>query len=262
MSKKKKHKKKHKASYPVAQPHSLEEAMTEAPPAEAAPEVPSIAADDKAPADTVHAQKLVAFYAAVANGWITTKMELDKTLLTLSTAGLGLFLTLLTTVGVRSRIEFGFYLVGTVAFAIAIVCGLAIFDRNADFLEALTSAREVDGDPKLARLDKWLRVSFFVGAVAAILAGASAAYSKYIESQNRVTSEGRVPEDKKPKTTPSDSLTESLNGIQKLRQTGKGGDSLSVNGFQKLRPAATSSVTPAQKGTPSAPTNTPTKKSR
>lgn len=39
------------------------------------------------------------YLSAVINGWIETRMERDRTLLALSTGGVGLLVTLVTTVG-------------------------------------------------------------------------------------------------------------------------------------------------------------------
>ena len=46
--------------------------------------------------------KDVAFYSTVAQAWVATRMEKDKTLLSLATAGIGLLATLLTTAGASS----------------------------------------------------------------------------------------------------------------------------------------------------------------
>lgn len=206
---------------------------------QAAPEVPEkLAYDDHTLADSIGAQKEVAFYGAVASTWIATRMELDKTLLTLSAAGLGLFLTLLTTVGVRSPAEIVFYGVGTLGFSSAIGLALRIFYRNADFLQTLTGARHTEGDKTLARLDRWLWVSFVVGALSAIAAGASAANFKYRENQKQPPS-GVKMSDGNPKAGVPNStertLQESVNGLQMIRPS-DGGTPLSVDGLQKLRP--------------------------
>ncbi|MDA8663964.1 hypothetical protein N9L66_03280 [Porticoccaceae bacterium] len=44
--------------------------------------------------------KNVAYYSTMLSAWIETKMERDKTLVTLSAAGIGLLVTILTVIGV------------------------------------------------------------------------------------------------------------------------------------------------------------------
>ena len=62
----------------------------------------------------VRDSKEVAFYGAVVEAWIGTRMEFDKSLLTLSLAGIGVVITLLTAVGMPSKLVVGAFLVSTV----------------------------------------------------------------------------------------------------------------------------------------------------
>ena len=66
------------------------------------------AADDRMPSqpDSVRDAKAVAFYSAAVQAWVTTRMEKDRALLNLAAGGIGLLVTLLTTVGPSSRSEF------------------------------------------------------------------------------------------------------------------------------------------------------------
>jgi hypothetical protein len=132
-------------------------------------------------AKSLDQQKEVEFYAATVNGWVATRMEFDKTVISLSAAGLALFVTLLTAVGVHSRWEAVFYVVGSIGFFGTIGVGLRIFIENAKFLEALLQKNDQasEGDRSLDRLDKWIVRLFGIGAIGAMLAGASAAFSRY-----------------------------------------------------------------------------------
>lgn len=47
-------------------------------------------------------EKDIQFYAASVTAWFNTRLEHDKSLLALSAGGIGLLVTLLTTVGVKS----------------------------------------------------------------------------------------------------------------------------------------------------------------
>ncbi len=52
--------------------------------------------------DEIEDQKRVEFYSAGLAAWYATRLEHDKSLLTLSAGGIGLLMTLMTTVGVSS----------------------------------------------------------------------------------------------------------------------------------------------------------------
>jgi hypothetical protein len=179
--------------------------------------------------DPLATEKEVAFYGAVVNAFITTKMEYDRTLLAFSIAGIGLFFTLMTTVGPRSVLDLWLYGIGTFGFGVATLTGLRIFLRNADFMTRLATEPVSTADPVLKKLDRRLARFFALGALAAVLAGGSAAYEKYKEKnsggavsmdtrqaprgENRSQSPTSLPQEHaKPEILP-----ESLDGFEKLR---------------------------------------------
>ena len=55
-------------------------------------------------------QKEIALYSAVVQAWAGTRMEKDRSILNLSAAGIGLLVTLLTTVGVTARCQLVLYI--------------------------------------------------------------------------------------------------------------------------------------------------------
>jgi hypothetical protein len=62
------------------------------------------------------AGKRVAFYSSLVNAWIQTRMEVDKTLIVISSAGIGFLITLLTRkVGISCNL-FLLYLAAFVSF--------------------------------------------------------------------------------------------------------------------------------------------------
>ncbi len=178
---------------------------------------PSTAGQPRGAPLSVRQAQDVEYYAALANGWVTNRMEHDKTLLTLSTGGIGLFLTLVTTVGARSTVELVCYAVGTLCFGAALILGLTIFRRNADFLERVIENRDAKSDPKLAALDKWLMRTFACGALFAALGGGAAAYVKFQDShhphapERPMTGKGR-----NSKGSSDETLMESLTNIRNI----------------------------------------------
>jgi hypothetical protein len=106
-------------------------------------------------------QKRVAYYAAMVEAWIGTRMERDRTLVTLAAAGIGLLITILTAVGVSARWHLWLYGLSAIGFGTSIYTSLRVFERNAEAIEHALGIREVP--PKLTNLDRTSRLSFALG---------------------------------------------------------------------------------------------------
>src|SRR5207249_3464107 len=150
------------------------------------------------------------FYSAVVSAWIDTKMERDKTIVTLSAGAIGLLVTLLTTVGAKTPWAIALYAGAFVSFGAATVCTIVIFHRNSDYLERVVQGSE-SKSKLLGWLDRLSLIFFGLGVIFAILIGA-----------NRLSSGVSMKEQAKiqPDTTAtSDSSKEikSFNGIQNLK---------------------------------------------
>jgi hypothetical protein len=147
------------------------------------------------PIDSIQVRdgKEVAFYGAVVTAWIGTRMEFDKSLLMMSLAGIGVVITLLTAVGMPTKLVVGAFLVSTVAFAGVLLLCLAIFWFNATFLEDLASGGGSNGDRRTRLLDRWGMGLFAVGVVSAIVAGGAAAIHKYKHHREPASATGAAP---------------------------------------------------------------------
>jgi hypothetical protein len=83
-----------------------------------------------------NSEREVAFYSAVVTAWVETRMERDRSVFTLAAAGIGLLVTVLTTVGVPARWLLGLYAAAGAFFLATCVLCLWIFDANATHLRA------------------------------------------------------------------------------------------------------------------------------
>jgi len=131
-------------------------------------------AESKPPATTQTSQseqeaKRVEYYGAMVNGWLDTKMERDKTIVQLATGGVGLLVTLLTTVGANSPTAATLYGVAIGGFVVAITSAIAIFTLNADYLKAVVKKEEPGKG--LGRLDNVMLLGFALGLASSILIG-------------------------------------------------------------------------------------------
>ena len=152
--------------------------------------------------------KNVAYYSTMLSAWIETKMERDKTLVTLSAAGIGLLVTILTALDVESKWMLLLFFISFIGFGFCIWMALQIYQLNSIRIE--NELNEQHADLKLKKYDKKTIWSFLLGVVAMCLIGLLSAYVKLEEKAMT----------EKNKTT-SNTQTEkrSLDGISNLKPT-------------------------------------------
>lgn len=113
--------------------------------------------------------KNVEFYSHLVNGWITTTMEKDKALLTLSTAGLGVLVAFSDNVSSLNKISFSLYIAALICFIIAIISALNILSENADYCKSVINDIDIpDNEKWISILDTTLIWSFVVGLIFSI----------------------------------------------------------------------------------------------
>ena len=151
--------------------------------------------------------KNVQYYSVLLTAWINTKMEHDKTLITLSAAAIGLLITILTTKTVIQTWLVWIYIFAFVGYLITIYAALIIYQRNSLHIE-----KELKGqsgkDPHLERLDKLCLYSFSLATLAFILIGVFTATLKIKEEKTKMA------EDKNQHEIAGN---RSLNGISNVR---------------------------------------------
>lgn len=133
-------------------------------------------------ANNINEEKEVQYYSAGVNAWFNTKLEHDKSILMLSSGGIGLLVTLLTAVGVTSVELFLLYLIAISAFILSLISVLYIFKINATHLEKVLNEQEVESR-WLAFLDKSSFVFFLIGIGFSALIGLSAATKSIVKSE-------------------------------------------------------------------------------
>jgi len=156
-------------------------------------------------------EKDTAFYSACVNAWISTKMEKDKSLLTLATGGVGLLVTLLTTIGTQSVTEVFLYGGAFAAFLVTIICTITVFGKNASHMESLIKNKDDGSDRYLNRLDRVIIWSFIIGLLFSMSLGVKSGVNHFRHVESVVS-------DKNSSNRPgySDS-NKSLGGLGSLR---------------------------------------------
>lgn len=170
--------------------------------------------------------KDLAFYAASVEAWYSTRFERDKSLLTLAGGGIGLLITLLSTVGIRSRESLVLYVLALFSFAVCLGAVLWIFHRNSDHIEEIIADGKTTEDRWLTVLDCVAVLTFLFAVVLASVISISAAFHSF-ETQEKSMS---TQEDKKIMAN------DSINGVARLRTSQPDTSGRSVNGAAKLKP--------------------------
>ncbi|GAB3672618.1 hypothetical protein [Salinisphaera aquimarina] len=112
------------------------------------------------------------FRSAIINAWLTTRLELDKQLVTLSSAGIGVIVVILSKYETQCAYQNFLFAIALTAFVTTIFCVLEVFQRNADHLTTILTT-DTDSDPVLERLDFIALWSFRVGIGFSALSGFS-----------------------------------------------------------------------------------------
>lgn len=135
-------------------------------------------------------QKDVEFYAAAVAAWLNTSLEYDKSIFALSAGGIGLLITLLTTVGVANAAVLVLYITAIIAFFTSLICILAVFRRNRAHIEQVVLGNR-DPDPLLSALDRVAVASFGAGALLAAIIGVSTAITSYSTKERAMATENK-----------------------------------------------------------------------
>jgi hypothetical protein len=178
--------------------------------------------------DEINVHKDIEFYAAGVAGWLNTRLEHDKSLLTLSVAGIGFLITLLTAVGVFSIEALCLYLMAMISFLMCIVSILWILKENSSHIEEVLKTGVTPTNPLLSTLDNVAFVTFLLGILFSFAIGVSTAVNSYSNNKEKF-----VLNENKPKTELVGRIAaDSVNGFANLKPAQE-----SFNGLNKIQPA-------------------------
>jgi uncharacterized membrane protein len=183
------------------------------------------------------------WYAANLAAWFATRLEHDKSLLTLSAGGIGLLITLVSTVGIHSAESLILYILAFIAFVVCLAAVLWIFKRNSTHIEDVVT-RRVRNDPWLTVLDNVAISAFLAGVILSCIIGVAAAVRSLEAKESPVPVEKIVV-----------IANDSVNGLLNMSP-----DALrrSFNGVANMAPASIPSATPAAAGASAAQASAPT----
>jgi len=172
--------------------------------------------------------KQIEYYASILQAWQSTRMELDKNILTLSSGAIGLLVTFINTFGVKTQCEIILYIISIGAFLIAIISSLMIFSNNAKYLEKIIQDPTYANDPTLGFLDKTLVITFVIGIMGTILLSIVSITN---QKEGRKMSEKIVIQQSTGQSLGTKSKSGSLDGMANLHPANE-----SFNNFANLQP--------------------------
>jgi hypothetical protein len=159
--------------------------------------------------DPIQQQKDVEFYAAAVTAWFNTSLEHDKSVFALSAGGIGLLITLLTTVGLSNVVLLILYVVAILAFLSSLIAVLAVFSRNRTHIEQVFLGNRAP-DPVLTVLDLIAVATFGIGAILTAVIGISTAVVSYSTKEKIMATENKQVQTGEP-------LNKSFNGVGNLQ---------------------------------------------
>lgn len=157
--------------------------------------------------DDLQKEKEVAYYTACVTAWIESRMEYDKTIITLSATGIGLLVTLLSTVGIFGTLHLITISIALFGFLSAILITLYVFIKNSDYLEKLV--KDQKKNISLKKLDLWKNISFYVAVISIVISGVIFGINNQLKGNNM--------SEQKKKIVNDHTKQRSLEGLEKLK---------------------------------------------
>jgi hypothetical protein len=195
--------------------------------------------------NTLKDSKAVEFYSQGVAAWFGTALEHDKSLLTLSVAGIGVLISMMQTAA-NSVLALLLYAGAIFAFMICLVSILMIFKMNKKHIIDVFN-RQTSYDPFLDMWDSAASCSFFIAMLLSAALGISSAIITFNDKGNR------MPNDKATSTSKPIMANDSFNGIAKLNSVNESFNQMaelskSVQGMSQLQglPQAKASQVPQQ----------------
>lgn len=176
--------------------------------------------------------KNIAYYSVLLKAWIETKMERDKTLVTLSSAAIGLLVTLLTTVGTKNFWEIPLFAISVSGFLVTIWSSLKIYQLNSQHIEEAINGSS-KRNPLLEKYDKLSIRAFIFGSIIALLIGIVSSSYKLKSTEVNTMAEKQKSSHNAGEPT---MVIGSLNGVTNLKPGTRA--PLSVDGITNLKPQA------------------------
>jgi len=180
--------------------------------------------------------KDIEYYSNLVNAHINTSMELDKSILALSSGAIGILVTFNDYINITNYIEFTLYIISLFLFTITIICVLIIFKKNKKYIESLIQNNDIESrrnEILLNFLDKTVHILFVLGIFLSIILGITLTNKKIKENIMEKNKEQNV------------ILEIDYNNLDQIKNLNIGNESF--NGVAKLKPNSTYDINNTEK---------------
>lgn len=191
--------------------------------------------------NTINDSKNIEFYSQGVAAWFNSALEHDKSLLTLSVAGIGVLVSMVQT-SIDSICALLLYSGAIISFMFCLVSVLMIFKRNKKHILNVFSGKTED-DPFLDILDGTASFSFFIAILLSVILGISSAINTYIDKGKKMTNN--------PSNTHQPMAGDSVNGFGNLKVGNESFNQMSElqKSFQGMAQLQTSATPQASQNT-------------
>lgn len=184
---------------------------------------------------------MVEFKSQSYASYYNTSMEKDKSILTLSVAGIGFLVTLLKLEDTIETYQFVLFSIAAISFLVSIYSVVTLFGKNGDFIIDLVNDRDITlKQHKLKTLDRNAIYSFYLAIVMSLALGISTSISLVKTGDKEVTKENDTRIEKlieKIKNGDGEPSFESFQGAADLKK--------SFASAEGLKPSPTTSQQPS-----------------
>jgi hypothetical protein len=158
--------------------------------------------------NSLNDSKQTEFYSQGVSAWFNSALEHDKSLLTLSVAGIGVLASMMQT-AIDSVCSLLLYAGAILAFMVCLMSVLMIFKQNKKHILDVING-QAKNDPILGILDSTAIVSFSIAMLLSALLGLSSAITSYTDKGKKMANENTK------NTSQPVATYDSVNGAAKL----------------------------------------------
>ncbi|HDT5889082.1 hypothetical protein [Aeromonas dhakensis] len=165
----------------------------------------------------INASKYIEYYSQAYASFYNTTLEKDKSILTLSVAGLGFLITFANLNVKLGCVTYAAFILAALAYLYSIYNIITILGENAKYIIEITtdSGKEVEVETQLKKYDKRAINSFYIGIILSLVLGIVTSFQSQLKKENVVAEEKKENVDFKNLQV----SVESYGGISALKPT-------------------------------------------
>lgn len=174
----------------------------------------------------IEVAKYIEFNSQSYASFYNTKLEKDKSILTLSVAGLGFLVTFTNFAEKLSVFSYVAFVAAAIAYLLCIYHVVTIFEMNASYIIEITtdSGKDDEIEVQLKKYDKIVNYTFYIGIVLSFVLGMSTSVQSQLKGQE-------MPDNNKDNEKAEVHIGDSFSGLSQINE--------SFSGLSAMKPKIT-----------------------